>query len=515
MSSASSAGGLSSAKEKRASRLDHYSAYLGKEGGGLSKHDLSGVVFAWGSESTGQLGMDILTNNGPNGGQPSVSLKVHYPRMVVSLKDEIIREICCGYSHTMAVNMHGQVFAWGLNENGQLGLGPDAPAIVRKPVLNIYLSNITKLSAGNEHSLALNKNSELYIWGGGGLTGLGDANKRSIPTKMDFFNRTKVVQAVCGGLHTVAITKDGDIYSWGSTEGGQLGLSLKMIDQLCPDRESPVMTPQLISSLQGTRIEQIACGEAHSLAMDSEGKIYGWGMSNYGQLGLGFSSDSFEPGIGMEKSKVYEPKQITHISNVRIIKLYCGATFSLFLTDKGDLYGCGMNDLGQLGLETQSEEMTLEKAKKGRHQQTSDVTLPMKVICFEGSNLSFLACGENHALGVSGDDRNMLWAWGMYRNGQLGLGEVTMKSNPRPVQALCSSQISRISCGSMHSLAIVGDSTQITTFSAQHYAHNNTINNPWSCDIRGLNFQAIPEQLGDNKEYQVPNDGEGKIKNPK
>jgi len=64
--------------------------------------------------------------------------------------------------------------------------------------------------------------------------------------------------------------------------------------------------------------------------MDFDGKIYGWGMSNYGQLGLGFSSDSFEPGVGMERSKVYQPQEIVHLKDERITKLYCGATFSLF-----------------------------------------------------------------------------------------------------------------------------------------------------------------------------------------
>ena len=91
---------------------------------------------------------------------------------------------------------------------------------MRKPILNPYLANITKLSAGNEHSLALTKNGELYVWGASGLTGLGDLNSKPIPTKLEFFSKTKILQAVCGGLHTVAITKDGEIYSWGSTEGG-------------------------------------------------------------------------------------------------------------------------------------------------------------------------------------------------------------------------------------------------------------------------------------------------------
>ena len=59
--------------------------------------------------------------------------------MILSLKDEMIREICCGHSHTLAINVHGQVFVWGLNESGQLGLGSEAPPTVRKPVLNPYL----------------------------------------------------------------------------------------------------------------------------------------------------------------------------------------------------------------------------------------------------------------------------------------------------------------------------------------------------------------------------------------
>lgn len=142
-------------------------------------------------------------------------------------------------------------------------------------------------------------------------------------------------------------------------------------------------------------------------------------MSNYGQLGLGFSADSFEPGIGMEKSKVHEPTEIIGLKNERVSKIICGATFTLFQTEKGELFGCGMNDLGQLGLDTFMEELINQKNKnqdRGRSNNTSsDVTVPTRVICFQGIALHNIACGENHALAVSGDERNMLWAWGMYR----------------------------------------------------------------------------------------------------
>lgn len=122
----------------------------------------------------------------------------------------------------------------------------------------------------------------------------------------------------------------------------------------------------------------------------------------------------------MEKSKVHEPQEIKGLKHERITRVICGGTFTLFQTEKGDLYGCGMNDLGQLGLDTFMEDLqvaTLEKAKRGKHQQTSDVIVPTKVICFQSIALHNIACGENHALAVSGDDKNMLWAWGMFKNG--------------------------------------------------------------------------------------------------
>jgi|TARA_B110000285_G_scaffold171463_1_gene191942 alpha-tubulin suppressor-like RCC1 family protein len=88
-------------------------------------------------------------------------------------------------------------------------------------------------------------------------------------------------------------------------------------------------------------------------------------MSLYGQLGLGFSSDSFEPGLGMEKSKVMEPRKIESLKDEQVAKIYCGSTFSLFLTKNGELYGCGMNDLGQLGEDIYNDLSVLENARMG------------------------------------------------------------------------------------------------------------------------------------------------------
>jgi alpha-tubulin suppressor-like RCC1 family protein len=112
--------------------------------------------------------------------------------------------------------------------------------------------------------------------------------------------------------------------------------------------EECVQTPQLIEGLKSDFIVEIACGETHSVALTREGKVFGWGMSMYGQLGLGFSADSFEPGVGLTKSKVPKPTEITeHLPpTAHITKIYCGAAFTLMQTKQGELYGCGINDLG-------------------------------------------------------------------------------------------------------------------------------------------------------------------------
>lgn len=77
------------------------------------------------------------------------------------------------------------MYSWGHNDSGQLGLGDGVPDIVRKPVLNSSINNVSKLAAGHEHSLALTKTLELYVWGAGTLTGLGVNEDVCTPTLLD------------------------------------------------------------------------------------------------------------------------------------------------------------------------------------------------------------------------------------------------------------------------------------------------------------------------------------------
>lgn len=138
----------------------------------------------------------------------------------------------------------------------------------------------------------------------------------------------------------------------------------------------------------------------------------------------------------------------------------------MFLSKDDELYACGTNDLGQCGIDTAHEELReFEKIKDKATQNLEtnlDITKPRKVECFSLMSVKGVACGENHSFAVvNSDEKNkkMLWGWGMYRQGQLGLGEVKKKTNPRLLQTLYNTNIlpDKVSCGSTNTLCIIGD----------------------------------------------------------
>lgn len=274
----SQGGAHSFRSTSKTQHLGSYSSIINTENGSINKGDVHGVLYSWGSDAHGQLGHDSFAHLT----QKPVSQKVLYPRMLSVLKDEFIKEVCCGYAHTLAITIHGAVYSWGNNESGQLGLGPDAPDFVRKAKQISGLKSIVKLSAGNEHSVALNKNQEIYSWGSCFQTGQNDNQNRHTPQKMSFFRNMRVQQVACGGLHTLALTKDHKVFCWGSTEGGQLGLPTNQILLLCNNEENAVKSPQLLVSLIDQEVTQLACGETHSLCLCKDGRIFGWGTSMYG-----------------------------------------------------------------------------------------------------------------------------------------------------------------------------------------------------------------------------------------
>ncbi|KAG7333754.1 hypothetical protein KOW79_002161 [Hemibagrus wyckioides] len=219
-----------------------------------------------------------------------LSLEESYiSRPIKELSNKTVIQVACGDHHFMALSNDGQLFTWGQNSSGQLGLGKDKPSS-QSPELLRSLDGIplAQISAGGDHSFVLSISGAVFSWGrnSAGQLGLGDTNNRHVPVCVKSLNQKKTVFISCGEDHTAVLTKGGLVLTVGSGQYGQLGHnSLRDEHQ-----------PRVVAELWGSKVSQIACGGHHTLALvESSNTIYSFGRGDQGQLGNGQRSNQCVP----------------------------------------------------------------------------------------------------------------------------------------------------------------------------------------------------------------------------
>ena len=392
-------------KDKKSSNGSNLVHIFEKDASSVNKRELNGSLYSWGQNNEGQVGTPVS-----NVKQLEIpgqkKMRIYYPKSLLTLKDTVILAVSCGHTHSMAITISRKVFAWGSNRSLQLGLGEDAPSQVYIPTLIPQLSNVKKVSCGTEHTVALDMSGKLYSWGQGegGLLGHGDLNSVGTPKLIEELRKIEIESVECGGLHTVALSKTGACYAWGRGEGGQLGIP---VEQLTHDKETNdlylAFPKKIRGAIDGVQIVQVACGDAHSLALSKSGSVYGWGYTNSGQLGLGVTGETYDP-KGPYGLQVREPALIEKLNHTKVTEIFAGSTFSLFLNDKKELFGCGLNDNNQLGIEKNVTRVNnLDNFRNAPQAKLHESGVPRKVECFTSMPILNVACGENHSMGVSDD----------------------------------------------------------------------------------------------------------------
>uniref|UniRef100_A0A8C3U6H3 HECT-type E3 ubiquitin transferase n=1 Tax=Catharus ustulatus TaxID=91951 RepID=A0A8C3U6H3_CATUS len=236
-----------------------------------------GQVYAWGLATDGQLGL------------PGTEECVRVPRNIKSLSEIQIVQVACGYYHSLALSKGSEVFSWGQNKYGQLGLGYEykkqtSPQMI-KSLLGIPFAQI---AAGGAHSFVLTLSGAIFGWGRNkfGQLGLNDDNDRYVPTLLKSLRSQKVVHICCGEDHTAALTKEGGVFTFGAGGYGQLG----------HNSTSHEINPRKVFELMGSVVTQITCGRQHTTAfVPSSGRIYSFGLGGNGQLGTGTTSNRKSP----------------------------------------------------------------------------------------------------------------------------------------------------------------------------------------------------------------------------
>ncbi|KAL3990163.1 HECT-domain (ubiquitin-transferase) family protein [Acanthocheilonema viteae] len=223
-----------------------------------------GRLFAWGSNSHGQLAMscDILISD--------------TPKRVPSLPETV--QVTCGASHTVSLNGGGRVFIWGQQPDGRIRHSPaEVEIFVSVPIIQI--------SAGNLFTMALTASGTLYAWGKNEEGQLGDFTNKDVSNPCEVPNINSVVAVECGDSHSVALTHEGRVFSCGSDSFGQLGCGQ-------PSRSHNCMRG--ITEMLGSHVTRIACGRCHTMVV-ANGKMHTFGLNSNGQLGHGNTRNQITP----------------------------------------------------------------------------------------------------------------------------------------------------------------------------------------------------------------------------
>ncbi|XP_018517718.1 probable E3 ubiquitin-protein ligase HERC3 [Lates calcarifer] len=210
------------------------------------------------------------------------------PRPVEALSNTPVCQVACGSQHSVALSKDGQVFTWGLDSRGQLGLGKRRPgASSPQHLRSLSAVPLVQISAGGEQSFAISVSGGVFSWGRNdcGQLGLGDMTDRHTPTPVHCLNMKKTIHISCGKDHTAILTKDGAVFTFGSGQYGQLGHN-SFTDELCP---------RLVAELLGAKVTKIACGRHHTLVLTDSKRVYSFGCGEQGQLGHGNESHPSVP----------------------------------------------------------------------------------------------------------------------------------------------------------------------------------------------------------------------------
>lgn len=218
-----------------------------------------GEIYSWGHNGYCQLG---------NGG----STQGLSPSLInTNVLGKKVTKVACGSHHSMALTQDGEIYAWGQNNCGQVGSGTTTNQPTPRKVMAVIGSKMAiSIACGQTSSMCLMENGEVYGWGynGNGQLGLGNNVNQPNPCRVQQLQGIIISQLVCGYAHTLALSDEGILYTWGANSYGQLGTGNKA-NQVSPTK---VMANERVVEVAASHYTHI------SSAMTETGQVYMWGQ---------------------------------------------------------------------------------------------------------------------------------------------------------------------------------------------------------------------------------------------
>lgn len=319
------------------------------------------IVLGWGVNEDFQLGLDSKEN-------------VFTPKVVEALLGKCLRRrtlgkapLVAGSRNTLAVTSDGDVFSWGWNDRATLGQGHRQLEKKPRRVAALREYKIEQVALGGWHCLAVDDKGQIFSWGGNeyGQCAL-PSDLRDVQTPQPILSHLQVEQVACGGMSSLALTVDGQLWMWGEP-WGDFSLSV--------DR-----SPRRIDN--NHQFVRIVSGAFHHLAVDRHGRVFSWGINDFGQLGIGTTNYATEP------------EKVVDLDDVCIVDIAAGGWHSVAITDSGEVYVWGRGEYGRLGLGDKSGSSKLR---------------PQKLKGLEGHRVIEASCGGTHSMVVTDEGKVFTW----------------------------------------------------------------------------------------------------------
>ena len=245
-----------------------------------------------------------------------------------------VKQVACGYAHTIVLKNDGTLWGTGNADAGQLGIGYQNSGKTTFTQITTNVGNIKEVICGGYCTFIIKNDDTLWVTGQNyGNLGTGDTAQKNNFTQVTT-NVNDIKQVAAGSKHTMLLKNDGTLWAVGYDGYGQLGLN----------NGSTITTFKQVTS----NVKQVVCGDNSTIILKNDGSVMGCGYNTKGELGLNH----------INTQKTFASPQIPNINVKEVFCSNCGQ-ITVLLTDNGEIFTCGINSVGQLGLGVTSDYITI------------------------------------------------------------------------------------------------------------------------------------------------------------
>lgn len=372
-------------------------------------------AFVFGTGSMSELGL----------GPDSKNKIVKRPRLNPFLANLDIVDIAVGGMHSAALTKQGHIYTWGVNDQGALGrdttwdggvvdadAGNDSDSEAETlnpkestPTSVDHTQTFVKVAASDSLTVAIDTDGRIWAWGtfrcSDGILGF-NSTSRVAARPQRLVLREKFVDVACGTDHVLALSTSGKVFAWGNGQQFQLGRRVV---------ERTRMNGLVPREFGLKKIVAIGCGSYHSFAKDSSGKIFAWGLNQFGQCGITIEE------LGEDGAVVAVPTVVEELEGKDIAYITGGEHHSVAITKDGQVLVWGRLDACELGLPRASLPETAVSDAAGRPRY---IPVPTLLKLEDDLKARIVACGSHHNILV--DEKGHAWSWGFGESYQVGQG---------------------------------------------------------------------------------------------